>query len=225
MLYVSVILPVPVDGVFSYELPQEFEDRTQTGSRVVVPFGVNKLYTGIVVSLSDKAPEGDFKLKQVSDVLDPTPVVGRQELCLWQWVADYYMCSLGDVMKAALPGGLKLTSETSVRPKADFDEWDRLTKAEMQIMDLLHKGQRDTIASLQKAVPHSILMRGVRSLMEKGVLEVNETLVEGYKPKKEVHVRLCSDYLTGKALNELFESLANMPRRYVLLHKLVEMAA
>ena len=77
MLYVSVILPVPVDGVFSYELPQEFEDRTQTGSRVVVPFGVNKLYTGIVVSLSDKAPEGDFKLKQVSDVLDPTPVVGR----------------------------------------------------------------------------------------------------------------------------------------------------
>lgn len=224
MLYVSVILPVPVDGVFSYELPQEFEGRTQTGSRVVVPFGVNKLYTGIVVSLSDKAPEGDFKLKQVSDVLDPTPVVGRQELCLWQWVADYYMCSLGDVMKAALPGGLKLTSETSVRLKADFDEWDRLTKAEMQIMDLLHKGRRDTIASLQKAVPHSILMRGVRSLMEKGVLEVNETLVEGYKPKREVHVRLCSEYLTGKALNELFESLANMPRRYALLHKLVGMA-
>lgn len=224
MLYVTLILPLPVGGGYTYILPDELVAKVQIGSRVVVPFGTNKLYTGIVVRISEKAPEGDFKLKSVVDVLDNAPIVGKKELQLWFWMADYYICTWGDVMKAALPSGLKLASETSVCLADAFADWTKLTDTEAQIAELLQGGKRISVATLQKTIPPTVVMRGVRSLMDKGAVEVSETLVETFKPKKEAHVRLCAKYMSERALNELFEQLTKTPKRYQLVIKLVEMA-
>ncbi|MDD6783179.1 MAG: primosomal protein N' [Prevotellaceae bacterium] len=225
MLFVTVILPVLPGGGYTYELDAADEGRVSVGCRVIVPFGRGKLYTAVVVALSDKAPEGDFQIKKVVDVVDSVPIVGERELRLWQWVADYYICSPGEVMKAALPSGMKLAGETSVRLVEDYEGQDRLGRVETEIVDLLAKSKCNTLAVLQKKVPGSSLMRAVRSLIAKGIVEINESVVETFRPKKETHVRLCSKYLDEKLLNELFESLAKTPRRYDLLLKLVEMSA
>ena len=224
MAYVSVILPVPVKGVFTYALPEETGCNVAPGCRVVVPFGTDKLYTGIVTTVENKPPEGDFKIRQVTEVLDSAPVVGQRELRLWRWMADYYMCSLGDVMNAALPGGMKLASETMVRLADSFMDFGSLSKSETVIVDFLRDGKRTAIARLHKSLPQSGLMRSIRSLMDKGALEVSEKLTETYRPKKEVHVRLCSGFMDEKALDGLFRSLAGMPRRHAVIAKLVELA-
>ena len=97
--YVDVILPLPLGGSFTYRLPQEYADTIQTGSRVVVQFGVRRYYTALVLHKHTDAPQGNYDIKDVVEVLDTTPIVQPMQLKLWQWIADYYMCALGDVYK------------------------------------------------------------------------------------------------------------------------------
>ena len=123
-----MILPVPVGRSFTYAVPPQMAESIKVGSRVVVPFGNNKLHTGIVLSAGDSADSSGYEIKEIAELVDTEPVVGGHELRMWEWMADYYMCALGDVMKAALPGGMKLTSETSIRLIDDFDDFDSLTK-------------------------------------------------------------------------------------------------
>ena len=113
-VYVDVILPLPLAGSFTYRLPTSCEDKVQMGSRVVVQFGAKRYYTAIVLRKHSDSPQGDYEIKEVVEVLDPAPIVQPTQLKLWQWIADYYMCSIGDVYKAALPSGLKMESETVV---------------------------------------------------------------------------------------------------------------
>ncbi len=224
MKYAEVILPVPVGSTFTYTVENSQTNEELVGRRVVVPFGRNKVYAGVVKSVSDKKPEGDYELKGVVDVLDAHPIVSRSQLNLWVWIADYYMCSLGDVMKAALPAGLKLESETTVRLNEAFSDWDALTPTESEVATLLQDNKSHTVASLQKVVGAQRVLRVVRSLIDKGVAEAGERLATGFRPKKESHVRLNKKYLSENALNALFEALHKTPRRYQMLLKLVEMA-
>ena len=225
MKYAEVILPVPVGRSFTYAVPSQMAESIKVGSRVVVPFGNNKLHTGIVLSAGDSADGSGYEIKEIAELVDTEPVVGGHELRMWEWMADYYMCALGDVMKAALPGGMKLTSETSIRLIDDFDDFDSLTKSEMTVMDKLSGGRHKTMEELHKAAKGVNVMRAVRSLMQKGALEVSETMVETFRAKKEVHVRIVPKYLDETALNELFESLQKTPRRYALMLKLAELAS
>lgn len=216
---------MPVGKSFTYAVPSEMAAHIRVGCRVVVPFGNGKLQTGIVLSLSEQTEEHGFEIKPVAELVDSTPVVGERDLRLWQWIADYYICALGDVMKAALPGGMKLASETSIRLIEDFDGWSSLTKNEQTVMELLASGKSRTVDSLQQAAAEINTLRAVRSLIQKGAIEVSETLVDGFKPKKEVHVRLYPKLLDETALNEVFENLRRTPRRYAVLLKLCELAA
>lgn len=225
MKYAEVILPVPVGGYFTYAVPTAESDSVRVGCRVVVPFGRNKLHTGIVRSLHNEANAEGFEIKEIVEAIDAEPIVGERELHLWEWMADYYMSTPGDVMKAALPSGMKLASETQIRLMDDFDDWGSLTNAESAIMEKLCYGKHKTVADLQKATGSINAMRAVRSLMQKGALQVSETLVDSFKPKKEVHVRLSDKFLDETALNELFNSLQKTPRRYSLVLKLVELSA
>ena len=224
MKYAEVILPVPVGRSFTYALPSLAADTAKVGCRVVVPFGRNKLHTGIVLSLHDEVDKEGFEIREIADIVDTEPIVGQKELQLWEWMADYYMCTPGDVMKAALPGGMKLASETQIRLMEGFDDWNNLTRAEAAVMDMLHNGGQNTVEGLQKAGGINA-MRAVRSLMQKGALEVSETLVDTFRHRTETHVRLSAKYLDETALNELFDSLQKTPRRYSLLLKLVELAS
>ena len=115
MKFADVILPLPLEGVFTYAVPSSLAARVQPGLRVIVPFGKTKRYTALVMCLHDVEPP--VKYKTIESALDTEPVVTSQQLHLWQWMADYYMSPLGDVYKAALPSGLK--SEEGYRPKTE----------------------------------------------------------------------------------------------------------
>lgn len=117
--YVDVILPLPLTGSFTYRLNEELAPTVETGSRVVVQFGIKRHYTAIVVRKHTDTPQGDYEIKSVTEVLDTAPIVQPAQLSLWQWMADYYMCSIGEVYKAAFPTGLKVESRTAIKPKKE----------------------------------------------------------------------------------------------------------
>ena len=112
-MFADIILPIPFDS-FTYLVPSDMETRVMRGCRVVVPFGKNKIYTGIVLSVHNQAPQG-VEVKAIISVLDDQPVVNEQQFTFWQWIASYYMCPLGDVMKAGLPGAMKPTDEKALK--------------------------------------------------------------------------------------------------------------
>ena len=112
MTYADVLLPLPLTSRFTYLLPECFLQQVQVGSRVVVPFGAKKHYTGIVTRVHDEAPAEDIRMKEIVEVYDPMPVVLSHQLELWRWMADYYLCTEGDVMKAALPSGFSLEKDS-----------------------------------------------------------------------------------------------------------------
>ena len=113
MLYVEVILPLPLDGTFTYSVPDTLAPQVRMGVRVVVPLGRSKTYTAMAVSTHNDKPE--FDTRDIIQVVDDSPVLPERQLRLWQWISTYYMCALGDVFKAALPAGLK--AEDGYRPK------------------------------------------------------------------------------------------------------------
>ena len=115
-MFADVILPLPLDGIFTYSVPSSLEEQVQRGVRVLVPLGRNKTYVGIVSEKHHRAPEG-YQTKDILQVLDVTPILLDSQLRLWHWIADYYMSPIGEVYKAALPSGLK--AEDGFRPKTE----------------------------------------------------------------------------------------------------------
>lgn len=123
MPFADVLLPLPLTGRFTYCLPERFVTQVTVGSRVVVPFGAKKHYTGIVTRLHDEAPSADILVKEVLEVYDPEPAVLTHQLNLWKWMAEYYLCTEGDVMKAALPSGFSLEKDSlkeHYRPRTEL---------------------------------------------------------------------------------------------------------
>ena len=111
--YVDVIVPLPIASQYTYSLPAEWEESVREGCRVVVSFGRKKFYTAIVTKVHYAAPEG-YETKDIEEVLDTSPVLLPRQFQFWEWLASYYLCTLGDVYKAAMPSGMKLESETVV---------------------------------------------------------------------------------------------------------------
>ena len=116
MNYADIILPVPLDGLFTYAIPDTLQGKVAVGIRVLVPFGRNKTYVGLVARLHDQQPEG-YQVKAILQSLDSQPILLASQLSLWQWLSDYYMSPIGEVYKAALPSGLK--AEEGYRPKTE----------------------------------------------------------------------------------------------------------
>ena len=158
-MFVDVILPLPLDGVFTYSVPQALEEQVRMGLRVLVPFGRNKTYVGIIAEIHHRAPEG-YQTKDILQVLDISPILLDSQLKLWQWIADYYMSPIGEVYKAALPSGL--TAEDGYKPKTEL--YIRLTpkfRSEQALhiaIDLLQRAP-----SQQKAFLDFLALTGVDS--------------------------------------------------------------
>ncbi len=137
MKFADLILPVPLQGTFTYALPAAMQASVQVGMRALVPFGRSKTYIGIVARLHDEQPTG-YEVKQVSQLIDAAPIITETQLRLWQWIADYYLSPIGEVYKAALPAGLK--AEDGYRPKTET--YIRLTPA-YQTEQALHNALND----------------------------------------------------------------------------------
>ncbi len=222
--YADVILPLPLADSYTYRLPEEYAQTVQTGSRVVVQFGPKRYYTAIVVRKHTDPPQGDYEVKEVTEILDSTPIVSATELKLWRWIASYYMCSIGDVYKAALPSGLKIESETVVELNKAFEAETPLRDREQKLLDALQLNPRQSIKQLTKSCALKNCMQVVKALLDKGALFVGETILQSYRPKSEAHVRLCEAYRSAEALNGALGTLKRAPKQEKLLMKLIELA-
>ena len=118
--FADVILPVPLPKLFTYRVPQEMLGYLSVGSRIIVPFGKKKVLTGIVGSIHETPPK-DYEAKHIYDLLDETPLITENQLKIFNWVSQYYLCHVGEVLKASLPSGLKLSSESIVQLNADAE--------------------------------------------------------------------------------------------------------
>ena len=215
--YADVVLPLPVDELFTYALPPVIQDRLKVGCRVIVPFGSRKMYSAIVVRLHDNRP--NYSTKEVMELVEDTPLVLPAQLRLWHWIADYYLCTLGDVYKAALPSGLKLESESSVMYVDDFSEMESLTPAEKRIVELLEEEPVQTLASLQKKTGLSSILNVVNHLLLKGAVRMKEDVRRTYKPRTLPCVRLTKDFFEESVLRSFFFSLPkNSKQRDLLEH-------
>lgn len=214
-LYADVILPLPLQGSFTYALPSECEVQPQVGSRVIVPFGSRKFYTAIVVRLHDQAPS--CPTKPISEVLDVSPVVLPEQLRLWKWIADYYLCTYGDVFKAALPSGLKLESESTIILDDDWKAETHLTPSEEKVWRALSAKPEQTLLSLQKETGVKGILPVVKSLLEKGAVRMKEELRHTYKPKTVMCVRLAEACSSEAKQLEALDCLRRSPKQEALL--------
>ena len=221
--YVDVIVPLPIAGQYTYSVPDELADKIKAGCRIVVPFGSKKYYTAIVTKVHQTAPEA-YETKDIMEVLDESPVLLRRQYDFWQWLADYYLCTLGDVYKAALPSGMKLESETLVVLNPEFEALQPLSEKEQRILDLLGNDSEQCITQLEKSSGIKNLLPVIKALLEKEAILVKEELKRSYKPRVESRVRLSAAMQTEEAVHRQFDALARAPKQLALLMKYIELS-
>lgn len=222
--FVDVILPLPLQASFTYALPPEMDGQVQIGCRVVVSFGRKKFYTGIVRNVHYLKPQ-EYEVKEVSAVLDEHPILLPLQFQFWEWLADYYLCTQGDVYKAALPSGLKLESETVVEYNPDFEATEPLSEREQKVLDLLAVEPEQTVTRLEKESGLKNILAVVKSLLEKDALFVKEELKRTYKPKTETRVRLTEAACNERRLHFFFDELQRRaPKQLDLLMKYIELS-
>lgn len=225
--YADILLPLALRGTFTYRVPEEWADSLKPGIRVVVQFGTRRSYTGIVTRLHDDAPQPGVRVKDISGVTDETPVLLPAQLELWRWMAGYYLCTEGEVMKAALPGGMKLESETLLTRSADFlPSAERpLTPHEKQIMSVLSStGRGMRLAELERKAGAHGLLPAVRRLMETGAVRVHEVMAERFKPRTELRVRLAKGDFSEAAVSRTLDALRRAPAQEALLLRYLDLS-
>lgn len=219
--YVEVILPLPLQATFTYRVPEEMRSHPiGVGLRVIVPFGRKKFYTGIVVGLPINPPEG-IEIKEVAMIIDEQPVVRHTQLKLWDWVADYYLCSSGDVFKAAMPSGMKIESETflEVNPDFAFESFPLKTDLENEIYQFVDHEENISASEIVKKFDRRGTTATINRLIARGVLIISEKLVERYVTKKQACVRLTP----GLTESEAFAMVGSARKQETLLLALLDL--
>lgn len=205
--FAEVILPLPLYSTYTYAIPEEMASEVQVGSRVLVQFGKKKYYTAIVECLHSQEPKG-YEVKPLMAVLDSSPVVRYPQLKLWHWIADYYLCAPGDVYKAAVPTGLKPESETflSLNPDYEPDESSpfKLSERQAVIIQLLQEKKRLRLSEIENETSFKNVATLINRLMEEGIIEIDEKVVERYRAKKTAYVRLTFERGDTDRLHECF---------------------
>ena len=213
-LFTQVILPLSLHDSFTYQVPALLANEIATGKRVIVQFGKKKLYAALVISLSDKKPE-DIEVKEVLEILDEHPIIFPVNFKLWQWLAQYYCCTLGDVFRAALPTGLKLESKSKLF-LTGVDEPVNLTPKEELIIRQLQEDVSQ-LSDIEHKLGTEFSYQALRSLMDKKVVYAEEKISSKYKPKTESFIKLHGSITSEKMLQEKAESLKRAKKQQELL--------
>jgi len=222
--FVNVVLPLAISKAYTYRVPQNLANNIAIGKRVVVQFGRNKVYTAIIFSISDKAPVG-YEAKYILDVLDEFPIVTAQQLALWEWMSAYYLCTLGEVMQAALPSALKLASETKVTLNTD-SEYDKstLTDKEFLLLDALEIQPVLAISEIVKILDQKMVFPILRALLDKGIITISEELTEKYRAKTKTFVQLNTFYADAANRKALFDLLERAPKQVNVLQAYLQLS-
>ena len=225
MFYIDVILPIPLKQTFTYSVNKDEAGFLKQGHRVAVPFGKSKVYTAIVYQVHNQAPEG-YKTKSIDQILDQTPIITPQQIKHWQWMASYYMCTLGEIVKAALPSAFLLESETvvSLCVNAAVDP-AKISDAAYLVIEALQQRSPLHINDVRAVLDSNQVVKVLKDLLDLGVIEVQEEMYEQYTPKLKKYIKVASLYQEQEQLSGLLESLSRAPKQKEILLQLFSLQA
>lgn len=222
--FAEIILPLALPNTFTYRLPRNMEAFAEPGMRVVVPFGKKtKLLTGIVYEIHERAPR-ERSVKYIDALLDNFPVVTERQLRFWDWLAAYYMCTRGEVLAAALPAGLRLSSESRYIINPAFDgDLEEFSEREIGLIEALSAREMMTADEVSDFLEIKTVQPVLKKLLESGAVLIFEDLREKYKPKKETFVRLAPGCSDEDGLRAAFDSLERAPKQLEVLMTFVQL--
>lgn len=216
-LYAEVILPLALPQNFTYQIPDDLKDQVRPGVRVSVQVGKRKQYTAVIHKLLTEAPEG-VNVKSILKIEDEHSLVTSHQLTFWKWMAEYYMCSMGEVMSAALPSGLKLESETLIvaNLQIEVDE-DSLTDHEFLVWEALEQQSPLSIFEINEITGLKNSMRVIHQMLGKHLILLQEEMKAGYRPRTRRMVQLNQKLEGDGQLASIFEKLERAPKQKELL--------
>jgi len=223
--YVQVILPLAVIGSFSYRVPDEFVSAIEIGMRVEVQFGRSKRYAGIVsgfVPFSD-----DLRtVKSLLSLLDSKPIVNSRQIEFWNWISEYYCCSIGEVMNAGIPGGLRLASETRIVLSPLFDgSYEDLDDKEYMIAEALSIQNEISLSDVQKILNQKSVHKIIQNLLQKRMIYLKEELQNKFKPKTISCIRIVKSYVDDpEKMRKAFDLIGRADRQLEAFMALLDLS-
>ncbi len=214
LIYIDVILPVPLNQSFTYHAPAQWKSKIIPGSRVLVQFGARKLYSGIVKKVYSEAPK--FETKAINTIIDDSPVVNQLSFPFWDWISNYYCCSEGEVMKAALPSGLKLESQTKLTYNPEWLENEKLSDIEETVFQFIYSQRSASIKDLNSLIKKSDSYGIIKSLISKEAIIVDEEVIERYRPKTTPFISVSENLKTDDDFQLAFGQLNRAPKQLEL---------
>ncbi|MFM9987884.1 primosomal protein N' [Flavobacterium sp.] len=215
--FIQVILPLTLPQTFTYRVSEAEFEYLKVGMRVAVPFGKSKFYTGLVSELHHNAPTL-YEAKEIHQIIDDKPIVTEIQLQHWQWIASYYMCTLGEVFRCALPSALQLESETIISAKKDFSvNENELSDEEYLLVEALNQQSSLKISEVTSVLNKKKVFPVIQQLLAKNIITLQEEMVEEYKPKLVRYIRLFSEFNSNKKLEELLLVLKNAQKQKEIL--------
>lgn len=218
--YADVILPLPVKGTFTYTVPEDFIPHVKPGMRAIVQFGPRKVYTSIILSVHSNSPS-QYKSKEIINLPDEHPLVFPVQLNFWLWLSSYYLCSIGEVYKAALPTGLKPESETRFSLRDPIFENTELNQKEDLIVFYLKNKISARALEISKATGIRNPLTSIHNLIKMNMIEVDEKLSGIYKPKLESFITLHTSFKNKEILNEVLDKLNRAPKQKSTLESFI----
>lgn len=211
--FINVILPIPLEKSFTYSITAEEANVLQPGMRVAVPFGKSKIYTGVVQSIHSNPPKV-YEAKEIHELLDEYPIVNETQLKHWEWIASYYMCTLGEVVRSALPSAFLLESETLVLRNTEYEiDENELLDDEFLVFEALQHQSILKVQEVSAIIERKNVLPILQRLLEKKVIVLKEEVYDQYKPKLVRYVKLGAEFASDEKLEELLNSLTRAPKQ------------
>lgn len=220
MLTANIILPFPLNDTYTYYVPQAMEDNICVGQRVIVSFGAKRFFTGIVYSLGEASNVAD--LKPIAEIIDNKPIVSQNQLLYWRRLADYYICSLGDIMRLALPSALRLQSDTTVIINEEITP-DNLSDKESFVYSILKNKNGLKINDLAKQCDFRPLPV-LRTLFERNILHFDETITERYREKTIDIVTPNFDIYDTELIDKTIATIRRAKKQIELLERIIALS-
>ncbi len=211
--FVNVILPIPLEKLFTYSITESEAQFLKQGMRVAVPFGKSKIYTALVYEVHN-APPLIYEAKEIHQILDERPLVHQLQLRHWEWISEYYMCTLGEVFRSALPGAFLLESETLIlRNEEVMIEDTDMEDDEFLVVEALHHQSALKVHEVSAIVERKNILPVLNRLLQKNIIRIKEEIYEQYRPKLVRYVKLGNAYSTDEKLELLLETLSRAPKQ------------
>ncbi|MCX7697474.1 MAG: primosomal protein N' [Bacteroidales bacterium] len=222
-MWVKVILPLRVDGSYLYFVPKNLEHEVSIGKRVIVSFGKRRKYTALISEIITTPPQVSYVVKSIESVVDMKPVITGWQLSFWKWIAEYYMCTLGEIINAAFPSNLRLESESVFTLNPEWNKNLPLTPNEKKLVYYLEQHKKIREGKISSLLGKSKIRSLLQIMLEKKILLREEYMKDNILPHQTICIRLTAHYEDENQLSLVLQQLERKsPNQYHVLLKIIE---